>query len=393
MTKRLVALDIAGTSFTETYRIGVFHGIIDYARKHTQWKLLYNVRTFSLVHRYKNYEDLEKLGADGIIFSTRTPERIEAIRATGLPAISISNNPGKGFPCVVTDDVEVGRMGARHFLERGFVNFAFVGSDKELWEIHRRRGFEEAIAERCPSCYFFRDEKDADFDMDHRTADELEAWLKNLPRPLAVMAADDGRALHVLEACHDLGISVPSEVAILGVDNTIVVCDSLLPSLSSVAQNNERVGWEAAALLDRMLQGKDPGEHDIVIPPREVVTRMSSDVIAVDDPGLGRALAFIHANLAEPISVDQIARAAGVSKSFLEKRIRVHLGTTITGIIRDQRLKAAMKLMVETPMLLKEIAEATGFRRPTYFCNVFHEVMGESPRQWRARHQPGAPLE
>lgn len=392
MRTRHVALDIAGTTFTETYRIGVFHGIIDYARKHTKWKLLYNVKTFSLVHRYTSYDELGSLGAEGIIFSTRDPERLQAIRRTGLPAISITNLPGQGFPTVISDDVEVGRMAGRHFLERGFVNFAFVGSTVEKWEVQRRQGFEEAVAGRGQNVFFFRDEKAIDSD-DRQTASELEKWVRDLPKPLAVLGADDGRALHVLEACNDLGIAVPNEVAIVGVDNNSVVCDSLLPSLSSVAQNNERVGWEVAAMLDRILQGGEPGPMELVIPPREVVTRMSSDVIAVDDPALGRALLYIREHLADAISVEQIARAAGVSRSFLEKRFRSRLGSTITDVIRDQRLKAALKLMVETPMLIKEIAETTGFRRATYFSNVFREQMGEPPRQWRARHNANAPTE
>jgi LacI family transcriptional regulator len=241
--------------------------------------------------------------------------------------------------------------------------------------------------------YFFRDEKAADSNHDRQTAHDLEEWLKDLPKPIAIMGADDGRALHVLEAFNDLGISVPREVAILGVDNNVVVCESLLPSLSSVAQNNERVGWEAAAMLDRMLEGKDPGPLDLMIPPQKVVTRMSSDVIAVEDQALLRALGFIREHLAEPVSVEQIARAAGVSRSLLEKRFRTHLGTTITDLIRDQRLKAALKMMVETPMLIKEIAEATGFRRATYFSNVFREQLGETPREWRAQHSPTCPDE
>ncbi|MCB2153827.1 DNA-binding transcriptional regulator [bacterium] len=393
MNAPLVALDIAGTSFTETYRIGVFHGIIDYARKNTTWKLLYNVRTFSLVHRYKSYDELIGLGASGIIFSTRDPGRLEAIRETGLPAVSITNNPGGSAPTVITDDEEIGRIGGKHLLERGFVNFAFVGSTKEPWEVQRHRGFESAVMERATTCYFFRDEKDAEGDQDAVTARELEEWIKSLPKPIGIMGADDGRALHVLEACHDLGVSVPQDVAILGVDNNVVVCESLLPSLSSVAQNNARVGWEAAALLDRAIQGEQLGPVQIVVPPREVITRMSTDIIAIDDDALARALSFIRENLADSFSVDQIARAAGVSRSLLEKKFRTSLDSTITDLVRDQRLKAAMRLMVETPMMLKEIAEATGFRRATYFCSVFHREMGESPRQWRSRHRIDIPRE
>ncbi len=388
---RRIALDIAGTEFTEAYRIGVYHGIIDYARKHTDWKLLYNVRQFSLIHRYTSYEELATAGAEGIILYTRNPEKIEAIQRTGLPAVSISSDLGNfNLPTVTSDDVEVGRTAGRHFLERGFVNYAFTGSSEVSWEIHRRQGFEEIAAALGFRCHFFRDEKIGNSETDRRTAQELATWLKDLPRPIAIMGADDGRALHVLEACNDMGIAVPREIAIVGVDNNVLVCDSLLPSLSSVAQNTERVGWEAAALLDSILQGKEMGTPQIVIPPRGVVTRMSSDIMAVDDEALGRALTFIRDHLAEQFSIEQLARVAGVSRSSLEKRFRARLGVTTTDMIRDQRLRRAKMLMVETTMPLKAIAEAAGFRRATYFSNVFRDQMGESPGQWRARHEATA---
>jgi LacI family transcriptional regulator len=392
MTTRLVALDIAGTTFTETYRIGVFHGIIDFARREARWKLLYNVKTFSLVHRYADYGELPALGAHGIIFSTRDPARLAAIRATGLPAVSISSNPAEGFPAVTTDDHAVGRLAAQHFLERGFVNFAFVGSATVEWEVRRHQGFREAASARSPHCHFFADEKGSDPEANGRTARALERWIADLPKPVAIMGADDGRALHVLEACNDLGIPVPFEVAIVGVDNTIVVCESLLPSLSSVEQNHSRVGWEAAALLERLMGG-EPAGPDLAVPPRAVVTRMSSDVIAVDDPALGRAVTHIRDHLSDALSVDDVARAAGISRSLLEKRFRHHLGTTVTGVVRDQRLKAAMRLMVESTLLIKEIAEVTGFHRASYFSNVFREEFGESPRDWRRRNNPGAVVE
>jgi len=382
-----IALDILGTTFTETYRIGVYHGIIDYARKNTKWKLLYNVRSFSLVHMYESYEDLPRVGADAIVFSTRHPEKIAAIRATGLPAVAISSDlEDRSIPTVTTDDFAVGRIAARHYLERGFAHYAFVGSTQVPWEVRRRRGFEEVPEARGFSRHFFADEKIGDRETDRRTARELEAWLRGLPRPVAIMGADDGRALHVLEACNDLGIAVPNEVAIVGVDNNVMVCDSLLPSLSSVAQNTERVGWEAAGLLDRILRGEERGAPQIVVPPHGVVTRMSSDILAVDDLALGRAMTFIRDHLGDSFSIEQVARAAEVSRSSLEKRFRARLGTTITGMVRDQRLRRAQMLMVETPMALKQIAEATGFRRATYFSNVFRDHVGESPGQWRARH-------
>ncbi|MCB2157007.1 substrate-binding domain-containing protein [bacterium] len=387
MTVHRIALDIARTGFTETYRIGAFHGVIQYARRHTNWRLFYNVPSFSLVDKFEEYEDLVALGASGIIFSHWSEEKLDRIRRIGVPAVSISNDePECPYSCIVTDDLEVGRSAAEHFLERGYHSFGFCGSEWVPWETARRRGFEEILRGHGLACSSYRDEPVDSPQTDIETAAGMAQWVRELPKPVGILGADDTRALHVLEACLAEGIRVPEQVGIVGVDDNRLICESLLPSLSSVEQNTQRVGWEAAALLDRLLAGETIPPRVVEIPPRGIVTRMSSDIAAVEDPALAQALVFIRDHLGDPLNVPAVARAAGISRSALEKRFRARLHTTVNGAIRRQRLAKAKTLLIESTLTIQEIADATGFRRATYFCNAFKDDTGMSPGTWRAKH-------
>lgn len=385
-----IALDLSNTYFIENYRIRAYYGVIRYAREHTSWKLMYNVESFSLSSKFTNYEDLPKLGADGIIFLSENPDVLERILATGLPAVSITNLPSRyPIPQVLSDDTAVGKMAAEHMLERGFRHFAFAGSSHFLWAVDREAGFRKTV--EAAGCTFeaFNYEQGSTFDpaRDHATARRLRDFISRQPRPLAVLGENDTKALHVLEACQTLKLEVPNEIAIVGVDNNAMICDAVLPSLSSVEQNTDRVGYEAAAMLDRILSNEAIGSQPIIIPPKRVAMRMSTDVLAVDDQAVARALLFIRDHLTEPIGIVDVVRASGVSRSNLEHRFRVRLRTTINKEITKRRLKRAQALLVDTMLSLEEIARASGFRRVTYFANFFQAQTGMAPGAWRREHR------
>lgn len=388
---RNIALDIGNTSFIENYRISAFHGVIRYAREYTNWQLIFNVYSFSLTNKFTDIESLKDAEIDGLIFISGDDEKLNQVKQLDIPAVSITNSESEiRFPSSVSDDFAVGRIAAEHLIERGFRNFAYCGSSETLWSRQRLVGFREKLAEHQLTCHTFAYEELLDLDPTfyQDTADGLRKWLSTLPRPLAVFGEHDTRALHVLEACRDLNYSVPNEVAILGVDNNQIICDSLVPSISSVEQNAERVGYEAAALLARILQGQARENEQVIVPPKGIVTRMSTDILAVDDPYVASALLYMRDNLAEQIGINDIVKAVGISRSNLEARFRKRLHTTINNELRNRRLKLAMSLLLDTMMPLEEIAQATGFRRATYFSNTFTQHVGVAPGLWR-RQQHG----
>jgi len=388
MSRYRIALDVANIGVLENYRVDVARGVIRYARQHTEWELFYNLGDYSLIHWYENFEDLARLNADGIIFSYWERRKVRAIERLGIPMVSLTNlDPGLSgtLSCVLSDDTEAGRLAAHHFLERGFRHFAFYGDTaSRRWEAERLRGFAEVLGKAGHTCHTIRGQR---FGEPPVAARKLSDWLAKLPRPLAIFGGTDNRAFHILESCRDLGLAVPLDVAILGVDNNPFLCEAQHVSLSSVAPDSERVGFEAGALLHRMLEGLARGGRpkleQVIVAPRGVVTRASSDVVAADDPALSRALLFIRARHTDSIGIDDIVEASGVSRSTLERRVRARTGLSLNDALRRQRLDTARALLRDQRLSLQQVAEASGFRRSTYLCNVFREVENQTPREWQ----------
>lgn len=395
MNRVRIALDVSGVGLLENYRLDVARGVIRYARQHTDWELFYNLGDFSLVHRYDRFEDLVRLRARGIVFSYWEPEKVRAIRRLGIPMVSLSNidkRLSRAIPCVVTDDHEVGRQAARHFLERGFRHFAaYCDIEGRGWEAERFAGYREVLA--AASHQPARLERQPYHDPP-RAARRLAAWVRSLPKPIAVFAGTDTRAFHVFEACREQGVDVPLQVAIVGVDNNPFICEAQHVALSSVAPDGERVGIEAAQLLDRLMRrharaAKSPAPN-VVVPPRGVVVRASSDVTAPDEAPVARALLFIRAHHAGAIGVDDIAAASGVSRRSLERRLRARLGLSINDALRQRRLETAKALLTDGTRSLEDVALLSGLRRATYLCNVFQQAEGCSPRAWQRGRSTGS---
>jgi LacI family transcriptional regulator len=396
MTRLRIAVDVSGVGVLENYRMDVVRGVIRFARQHTDWELLYNIDDFSLVHSYRRFEDLHRLGADGIIFSYWEREKVHALEQLRIPMVSITNladDIARRFPCVLSDDVEAGRIAARHFLDRGFRHFACYGDIAgRRWEAGRHQGFTEVLEPLGIPCHILADQPFGD---PPRAGRRLARWLANLPRPLAILGATDSRAFHILEACHAVGLRVPLDVGIVGVDNNHFICEAQAIALTSVAPDAERVGVEAAALLHRSLGTRTRARRrpippqTVVVPPRGIHVRASSDIIAADDAALSRAMHHIREHHAEPLAIDAVVAVSGVSRSTLERRFRERLGISINDALRRQRLDTAKRLLAADPALsLDDIAVRSGFRRATYLCNVFREETGQTPRDW-AGSAPG----
>jgi LacI family transcriptional regulator len=383
MEQRRIALDVAHLGFTENYRIGALAGVIHYARQHTVWQLLYNQRTLSLLNRFERFADLRSVQVDGVIFSYWDDQKLAEIQSLGVPMVSISNDHPIVPPLFAicgTDDMVVGRMAAEDLLERGFRHFAFYGDTAMHWEQGRWIGFREALVARGIEPTLIRTDYEAPAE---QTTREVGEELRSLPRPLGILTSSDTRGLHMLEICRRAGLAVPLEVAIIGVDNNHFLCEAPLPSLSSVEQDPERVGYEAASLLDQMIRDGVQRFDQLLFPPRRIVTRMSSDISAVDHPALSRALLYLRDHLRESFSVDTVAEAAGVSRSTLERLFQSRMKTTVVHFLRARRIAVAKELLVQPDLSLEEIAQRCGFRRATYLCGVFREVCGVAPGEWR----------
>jgi LacI family transcriptional regulator len=282
-------------------------------------------------------------------------------------------------------------MAAEHLLACGFKQFAFCGICKRAdgdvpWSQLRRRSFSSRLQQAGFDCFDFSLVNSSESSSWPRERVAMSRWLQSLPKPLGVMACNDDLARQVLEACKLAGISVPGQLGIVGVDNDEVVCGLSDPPLSSVAVNFDRAGYEAASALSSLMNGKGTVPPRIVVHPTHIVVRRSTDIVAVEDPALAKALRLIRDTSERgTLTVADVARNAGISRRLLEKRFRRDLGCSVMDDIRRVRTDKMAQLLVETQLPVREVAQTLGFDDVQHFARYFRSVKNMSPLAYRKK--------
>lgn len=358
----------------------ILHGISRYLRTQERWSVFLDER--ELLAPPPDW--LRRWDGDGVICRPTTPELADALRSLGLAVVDLNDRYGDlGIPHIGSDMPAIGAMAANHLLERGFQNIAYCGFQNEVWSADRLTGVEAAVQGRGTLCNTFLSPwAGLREHIWQEERDQICAWLQTLPRPIGIVACNDARGHHVLDACRVLNIAVPEEIAVVGVDNAETFCELCDPPLSSVVPNAEQIGFEAATLLTRLMAGEASPPNRRIL-PREVITRQSSDVLAVDDPIIALAVRFIRENACDGISVSDVLNHTPASRSVLERDFRRYLGHSPQEEIRRVRLKRIQHLLAETDLSLARIAEMTGFVHPEYLVVQFKRMVGQTPAQWR----------
>ncbi len=293
------------------------------------------------------------------------------------------------MPKIRPDNVGVGHVGAEHFIERGYRHYGFCGFANDGWSRERRDGFVEALALAGHGCEVFDVDWPGDLtpSWDAKQTALLTAWLQRLPKPAAVMASNDLRALQVIGAAQEAAMLVPEEIAVLGANNDSTRCDLSYPPLSSVELNAFQSGYQAAETLAALMAGRPADLVDRRVEPIGVVTRHSTDVLAIDDRNMAAALSFIREHACQGITVSQVLAHAHASRSQLEKKFRRYLGRSPQTEIRRVQVIKIRQLLFETDFPLKKIADLAGFEHVEYLCVVFKRLTGRSPGQYRKQVQ------
>lgn len=320
---------------------------------------------------------------DGIICRSTTPELARAFRRSGTPVVDLNDlYDGLGLPRVRSDMRAIGRLGAGHLRDRGYRRFAFCGFSGETWSAERRDGFVAALAGAAVAEFSspWRGPHAPAWDRDQ---DRLAGWLKRLPTPVGLMACNDVRGQHVLNACKSAGLAVPDQLAVVGVDDDQVLCELCSPPLSSVRPNAERIGYEAAELLERLMGGEATAASDLLVEPLDVVTRLSSDAVGIDDADVAAALTLIRAEACHGLTVRRLVARLAVSRSQLERRFRAHLGRSPHAEIRAAQVRRAQQLLTDSDLPLAEVARLSGFSYPEYMSAVFRRLVGTPPGAYR----------
>jgi LacI family transcriptional regulator len=370
---------------SNAYARGLLGGVRTYLRAHGPWSIYLGEQ-----RRGDPAPDwLRRWQGDGIIARIESAEIARALLKMRCPVVDVS--AARHLPSlanVETDDVEIARLATGHLLERGFRELAFCGDERYQWSNQRRDHFAAAVAAAGRRCHVYQPASRRR----HKSGweeekDDLGRWLAGLPKPVGILAAYDIRGRQVLDVCRALEIDVPDQVAVLGVDNDELLCDLATPPLSSIVPDTARTGFEAARMLDVLMQGGRIAPGARLVKPLGIVTRRSTDVLALEDADICAAIRYIREHATDGIKVDDLLRAVPLSRRVLESRFQKLLGRTPHDEIVRVQLERVKQLLLETDLPLAAIADRAGYKHVEYMTVVFKRVIGQPPSAFRQEHR------
>jgi LacI family transcriptional regulator len=365
-------------------------GIASYVRERGPWTVFQHERRLydALPAWLKDWK------GDGIIARIGSAKIAEQIGRKGLPTVDLLGiHEIPNVPAILTDHRSVARVAAEHLMERGFEHFGYCGHANVFFSRRRCEYFIECLKEKGYDADVYVGPSGRKADASYvevqslPSAESLAAWIESLPKPVGVMACNDIRAQHILSACGQYGYTVPDEVAVIGVDNDDVLCELCDPPLTSVAKNAQKTGYDAAEMLDRMIRGRRPRRKRTLVAPLGVVSRRSTDIVAVDDPDLAAAIRFIREHACEGIEIDDVIQNVYVSRSTLKRRFALHLRRSPSEEIRRVRIARVKELLAATPYPLHRIADLAGFQHVESMCKLFKQMTGRTPGKYRKEWQ------
>ena len=356
----------------------ILNGVANYARYHGPWAFFWEPGGLEKVGPM-----LKTLDADGIIL--RDVDKLSEARAFGIPAVVVgySRKEIPGLINVVTDSVRIGQMAAEHLLQCGFKHFAYCSYRHTPWAEERGKSFSKRIHTDGFDVkeYLTPPPARINWPKERRV---MAKWLQSLPKPVGVMACNDDIGVQIMEACKLAGLPVPDSVGVIGADNDELVCGLADPAMSSVALNFERAGYESAQALDHLMQRARVAPQ-IIVQATHIVARRSTDVVAVGDIAVARAMRFIRDHTKGPVAVSDVAKISGLSRRVLERRFRREFNSSIQAEIRRVRTDQIARLLVETHMPISEIAESLGFPDVQHFARYFRASKQASPLAYRRK--------
>ena len=377
------------SDFTESFSHKLLAGIVDYSRRKEQW-----------IVRRMPPEYKAQIGIPGVIRVAKEWDvdavigQFEPTDDIGLFAengiVAIAQDYKKKFttiPNITADYLGTGRMAARFFLERGFRNFGFFGMNDVCWSDERCEGFRREVdaAGFGDSFYSYRMQE---IDMVwYYQRNRLREWLRMIPKPIAIMACDDNQGANLIEACHGIGIKIPEEVSVIGVDNDESLCSLGSTTLTSIQIDIEEGGRQTAELVERLVDDPKAPAEDVVLKPVKIVGRLSTAAFATADQQILKALLYIHKNALKKISVGDVMAEAALSRRLLERRFKAVTGKTLYEYITDQKLKYFAEQLADTDEQVINIALSMGENDTKSISRRFKQLYGCTPVEWREKQR------
>jgi len=363
----------------------MIRGVTGYAQKHGPWHLWAEARG-----RSEHLRLPPDWAGDGVIARISTQRMADALKALRVPVVNVSAIPLQDcdYPTVTNDYPATGVLAAEHFIDRGFKHFAYVGGPLRYPYI---QGHIDAVQDAVKAATY-----DATFDaFDYRFSSvsnrgwsrqntRLTAWIRSLPKPLAVISWATAPAIHVLDICRNTGLAIPDDVAVLASDDDELLCQATSPPLSGLLVASRQVGFRAAERLDAMMQGKkDTGKTERVA-PIEIITRGSTETFAIEDRELLRAVIFLRQNAYGPLTIQEIADAVPMTRRSLERKFKENYNRPPLAELHRLRLARAKHLLAQTDHPISKVAEACGFGTPEYLATRFRKELGITPLRYRS---------
>jgi LacI family transcriptional regulator len=377
------------TDFSEEYSKSLLRGIAQYAKEKDSWVFCMMPSSYRETVGSKGILKWAKeWGADGMIGQFYNESDAALIARAGIAVIAQDfKERFKKIPNISGAYFEAGEMGAEYFLKKGFKHFAFYGFSNIVWSRERAEGFEDALTKKGFNVHYFENKKSSSQELWYYKPSPLSKWLKSLPKPVAIMACDDNQGQHITQACRFAGLRIPEEVAVLGVDNDEMICNLSDPPLSSIKLDAEKGGYDAAALLDKMIRRKLKKSTNILVKPIQVVTRHSTDIYATPDVHIASTLRYIHQNIDGGLNVDQLLKEVPLSRRSLEKRFQQITGFPVYKYIYNLRVEKFAQKLIETNKSVFDIALDIGFEDSKNISRTFKKIKGCTPLEYRKQYK------
>lgn len=367
--------------FGSNYNHALHRGAAEFAVAH-RWHL--TVQPYQIIHPPKNWR------GDGIVTALGIdPELIDFVMQADCPKVDLTgSHPEIHIPRLTADNLYIGKLAANHFIGRGFLSYAYCCDRLDPVSFLRKEGFFNALKTESLSsrCWEWEAHAKRNNDIWDKKRKWLQDRIKEAEKPLAVLAYNDIVAAEVVDVAGSCGFSVPEEVAVMGVDNDDLLCNTAAVPLSSVKHDLHSLGYQGAKLLQQLMQGESSPDRPILIAPQGVEIRASTDIIAIHNPRCAAALKFIKTNYPQNIGVEDLAAAAGCSRRTLETEFLRELGRTLNKELQRVRINQVKKLLISTPLSIADIATACGFHSGEYLYRIFMKMEHTTPRKFRVEH-------
>ena len=368
---------------SRAYGRGICRGVADFAEAQKNWLII--------PHERPEISKLTKTGVDGIIAYIPDEKLLNKVVSIGVPTINVHGYAGTGRVTTIGSEHPAIVRLALDFLQRaGFRHLAYCGYPGVYFSDEREKAFLNMAPETTAGHHVYSPHTQRHATENYYTYEKsstdgtegLSSWLKELPKPVGLIACNDIRGQQVINACRESGIRVPEEVAVIGVDNDEIICRLSFPTLSSIQPDVDKIGHLAAELLSRQLKGEKTA-LTYRVPPLRIVERQSTDTLVANDPTVVEVAHMLRKHISQGGDVPRICKSMGLSRQNLDKLFVKNLGRTVSGEVTRIRLQVIKSLLLNSDFTLKVIANRSGFSSVTYLCRFFKRQTGKTPEEFR----------